>query len=220
MDDIINTYKSWLLILNGKQGSGKSHLISWLMREIYNSKHPFDYGIVFCNTLFEDSFDYLPKKYLYENFDEDVLKNLMKLQKDNVKKGIKKRAFVIFDDCLDDKKQFSNETIRKLTTQLRHYNISVIFSTQYPHLIPPRVRSNAMYSVFFDIGAGRRELESTYNCYGNRFSSFHDFKQFYFENIKDHKFIMYDKNQNKYIVYRAPEEIPSFKYKYNKKISK
>jgi hypothetical protein len=122
------------LIINGKQGSGKSHLITYVMRENNLSSNRFDYGIVFSNTLWEDgSWDYLPENFVYKEFNEFALTNLMKLQKENHKKRIKTSAFVIFDDCLDDADQFTSSFIKKLSTQLRHYNITIIISTQYPY---------------------------------------------------------------------------------------
>jgi hypothetical protein len=129
-----------LLIINEKQGSGKSHLITYLIRENFLSKNKFDYGIVFSNTAWESgSWSYLPENFVYKEFNEFALTNLMKLQKENHKKGIKTSAFVIFDDCLDNADQFTLASIKKLSTQLRYYNITMIISTQYPHLVPPRL---------------------------------------------------------------------------------
>jgi hypothetical protein len=207
----------YLLIINGKQGSGKSHLITYIMRENYLSSNKFDYEIVFSNTSWEDgSWEYLPENFVYEEFNESALTNIMKLQKENHKKGIKTSAFVIFDDCLDDTNQFASASIKKLSTQLRHYNITMIILTQYPHLVPPRLRANSIYSVFFDIGSGVRELEALYNAYGQRFKNYAEFKEFYYNNIKDHKFIMYNKDEDKYCIYRCPDKLPSFTFKYNK----
>lgn len=207
----------YLLIINGKQGSGKSHFIKYLMRETYFSNNKWDYGIVFSNTAWENgSWDYLPEKYVYEEYVEKVLINLMAIQKKNLEKKINSSCFVIFDDCLDDKDQWTSSCMKKLSTQLRHYNITMIISTQYPHLIPPRFRANAMYSIFFDIGSGVRELDALYNAYGQRFKNFSDFKEYYYNNINDHKFIMYNKDTDKYLTYRCPEKIPEFNYKYNK----
>jgi hypothetical protein len=223
IEDCDNTGKlefkpPFLLVLNGCQGSGKSTLIKWIMRENSLSKTPFSFGIVFTNTAFEGSFPYIPKKYIYENFDENVLKNLMNIQKNNVKKGIHKEAFVILDDCLDDEKQWESPALKKLSTQLRHYNISLIITTQYCHLIKPRFRSNAMYSVFFDCGPGRRETEAIFNAYGARFKNFEEFKRFYYANTKDYKFVSYNKETDSYQTYKCPSEIPDFKIKYNRKI--
>jgi hypothetical protein len=213
-----NIYKPpYLLIINGRQGSGKSHFIRYLMYENYVSPEKFDYGVVFCNTSWEQSsFDYLPEKYVYENYNETVLLNLMKLQKDNLAKNIKTSAFVIFDDCLDDEDQWTSKSLKKLTTQCRHYNISVIVSTQYPNLVPPRMRSNSMYSIFFNIGSGVAELEAIYRAYGQKFKNYGDFKDYYYKNIQNHKFIQYDNDKEEYLVYRCPEKIPKFNFTFSK----
>lgn len=206
------------MLINGKQGSGKSYFLKWLMRDNYYSDKPWDYGVVFSNTLFDGSFDYIPKDYQYEEFNETVLKNLMEIQKNNHKKGINKHAFVIFDDCLFDADQFTNPTIKKLCTQLRHYNISVIIATQYCHLVPPFVRGNAMYSLFFNVGEGVRELQAIFDAYGQRFRDYKQFKDVYYKYTKNHHFIMYDKESGEYKAYVAPEHIPQFKIEFNNKI--
>ncbi len=208
----------YLMIINGKQGSGKSHFITYMMRENMLSDNKFDYGIVFSNTSWENSaWNFLPGEYVYEEYNEKVLENLVKLQKKNLANDINTFAFVIFDDALDDKHQFTSVVLKKLSVQLRHYNISLIISSQYPHLIPPRIRANTMYAIFFDIGSGVRELEALYNAYGQRFKNYADFKEFYYKNIDDHKFIMYDKDIDKYCTYRCPEKIPEFSFTFNKK---
>lgn len=216
----MNTLKlkpPFLLLINGKQGSGKSHFINYIMRENMLSPNKWDYGIVFSNTCWENgSWEFLPEAYVYEEYNEKILDNLMKIQKQNLEKNINTHAFVIFDDCLDDKDQFTSTSLKKLSTQLRHYNISLIISTQYPHLVPPRFRANSMYAVFFDIGSGVRELEALYNAYGQRFRNYNEFKEYYYKNISDHKFIMYNKDEDKYQTYRCPSLIPKFAFKYNK----
>lgn len=208
----------YLMVINGKQGAGKSVLIKYLMRENMLSPEKFDYGVVFSNTAWENgSWNFLPQEYVYEEYNENALQNLMKLQKYHLKNGVKTSAFVIFDDCLDDKDQFCSEVLKKLSVQLRHYNISLIISTQYPHLVPPRFRSNAMHAAFFNIGSGVRELEALYQAYGQRFKDYNEFKKYYYDNINDHKFIMYDNNQEQYVTYRCPEKIPAFNFPYSKK---
>lgn len=203
-------------IINGRQGSGKSHLIKYLFRENSLSKNKWDYGVVFCGTAWEKgSWDFLPEKYVYEEYNEKVLENLMKLQKQNIKSGLNTSAFVVFDDCLDDEDQFNSVPLKKLSTTLRHFNITLIISTQYCHLIPPRFRANSD-AVFFNVGSGVRELQSIYEAYGQRFKNYNEFKEFYYANIANHKFIMYDKDTDKYLVYKCPENIPNFNFKYNK----
>jgi DNA replication protein DnaC len=69
--------QSFFMIICGKSGSGKSHFLQYLIREI-NKEKPFDFGIVMSNTAWEGAFDYVPDKYVFENFSEKVIKNMMK----------------------------------------------------------------------------------------------------------------------------------------------
>ena len=74
-----------LILINAPQGSGKSHLIRYIM---YMNRKKFDYGIVFTNTLFEDdSFDYVNKKYVHPEYDPNALTSLMKIQSNLIAEG-------------------------------------------------------------------------------------------------------------------------------------
>ena len=100
-----------ILLACGKPKSGKSHLIKYFM---YTHRKYYDYGIVFTKTKFNNAYDYIPDLFVHPNYDEKKLKNLMKLQANLINKGIKKKCFVIFDDCLTsefNKKLFSDHTI-------------------------------------------------------------------------------------------------------------
>ena len=72
-----------LLIINGIQGSGKSNLIKYLMSK---HKDEFSYGLVFTNTSFDitdqSSFDYIPKRIVHSEYNEEVLESLMNIQAD------------------------------------------------------------------------------------------------------------------------------------------
>lgn len=215
MESIINS-ESCFIILNGKSNSGKSHLLKYLMRE-YSKHNAFSYGVVMSNTSFEGSFDYIPKKYIYEDFNEDIIKNVIKIQKTNLMKGYRNRAFIILDDCCSEN-EFMNPVIKKLAVMGRHFLITTILTTQYCHLVPPVLRANSNYNIYFNVGQGLRELKAIYEAYGQRFKSYNEYKQFYYKNIEDHKFIMYV--DDCYKVFRAPEEIPAFNITFNKKPQK
>jgi hypothetical protein len=171
------------------------------------------------NTSWEKgSFDYIPDKYIFEDFREDIITNMIKLQKSNLSENIHKRAFLILDDCVAENEIKSN-VIKKLAIMGRHYNITTILTTQYIHLLPPVLRANSHYNVFFNVGEGVREMKATYDAFGNRFPNYETFKKYYYKGIENHKFIMWNNEQGQYKIFRCPETIPSFKIKYNNKIS-
>ncbi len=204
-----------LIILNGSQGSGKSHVIRYIL---YTLRKRFAYGLVFTNTFFDgDAFDYIPKKYVHPQYDEEVLEKLMDIQQKLVEQDKIKEAFVIFDDCMDDPDEFKSSVLKRLTTQLRHYHITVIFSTQYVNQLPARMRTNAMAIIIFQTDT-EISLKALYQSYGQKFDSFQDFKTYLMDNIGNYNFVYYKKNElnpkKLYTVMKAPKNIPTFKIKY------
>ena len=59
------------------------------MREISKSNTKFDFGVVICPTSFNDGYNYVPKKYIFEEFNENIFKNLISVQKKNVRNTVK-----------------------------------------------------------------------------------------------------------------------------------
>ena len=129
-----------LIIIAGKPKSGKSYLIKYLM---YQMRKKFDYGIVFTRTQFTHDMNYISPEYVHNNYYEDKLKNLMKIQSEVVRMGLNKQAFVLFDDCLST--EFSSQLFIDLITQHRHFKITPILSTQYLFKLNPTIRECASY---------------------------------------------------------------------------
>lgn len=210
-----------LLLINAPQGSGKSHLIRYIM---HNLRKKLDYGIVFTNTLFEDdSFDYINKKYIHPEYNPDILSSLMKIQSNLVEEGNIKEAFVIFDDCIDAA-QFKCPKLKQLCIQLRHYHITVIFATQYTNLLPTWMRANALDVVIFRTDS-ECNLKALHSSYGQLFNNFNDFKNYVMQNLGNYKFIYYSKAhatgdiEDTYKIMVAPAKIPKFKLKTRKLLS-
>ena len=63
-----------LIIINGSQGNGKSHLIKYIMSKY---KDKFSYGLVITNTFFtQDSFKYIPRNLSIQNIMNKSLQTL------------------------------------------------------------------------------------------------------------------------------------------------
>lgn len=211
----IDYNKPFFMIINGKSGSGKSNLLRYIMREL-TIHNKFDYGVVFSNTAWEGSFNYVPEKYIFEDFNEDVIKNILKLQKQLMSKNVNKRVFIILDDCCSEN-EFQSSIMKKLAIQARHYGVTTLITTQHCNLVPVVLRCNSNYNCFFNIGLGTREMRGVYEAYGQKFKSYDDFKKFYYDNTENYKFIMYNNNVDMYKVFRCHENIPKFKITINKK---
>ncbi len=220
MVDKLNITIPGLYILCAYQGSGKSHLIRYLM---YENRKKFDYGIVFTNTFFDDdAYDFFPAKFVHPEYDENILQKLMDIQAKLIEKGIIKEVIVIFDDCIDDPNQFTSKALKRLCTQLRHYHITVIFSTQYCNAIPPRMRTNSMGCFIFKTDT-EVSLKALFESYGQKFETYKQFKKYLMDATGDYKFVYYDKSKSgeigdMYQVMKCPEKIPKFKLVFRNKI--
>jgi len=189
---------------------------------MYKLRHTFDFGVIFCNTCFEPgSFEFMSDTdFIHDEYDEQVLSDLMNIQAEAIANGQNTHAFVIFDDAIDGEKQWNSSYLKKLCTQLRHYNITVIISTQHINAIPPRYRSNAM-NIFMFGGGGRMQLESLFQSYGQQFDRYNDFKDYVIENTGDYRFIYHNRYEkslpnpkDNFHVMKCPNKIPRFKIKF------
>jgi hypothetical protein len=209
-----------VIILAGKPQSGKSYLIKYFM---YEHRKVFDYGIVLTKTKFNDGYNYIPSNYIHPDYDDTKIKSLMKIQADLHHKGVKKNAFIILDDCLTS--ETNSQTFTDLITQHRHYNITVIISTQYIYKINPTIRECTNYAIIFRPSTDR-SIKALFESYGSHFNKLDDFKKYVIENTGEYQFVFVDVNSQSdeigkiYRVLKAPSKIPYFKLIVKNKLSK
>jgi len=209
--------KPFFLIIAGKPGSGKSHLIKFIMMINHPnySNDPFEYGIVFTKTKFNGNYDdYIPDKLVHCMYNEQILANLLKMQADT--QGAH-RAFLILDDCLEER-AFRSQLFTDLCTQFRHYNISFILSTQYIYKVPPTLRECSTGAIMFRQTTDA-SMDALWRSFGQWFGKCQDFKQYLLENTGDHKFIFFQPETSHeetidevYKVMKSPANIPRFMY--------
>ena len=193
IEDIPSPYNTYVFV--SMRNSGKSKSIRNLIVELLNKVE--HHNIILFSTTAEkelnDDYKFLKecpfakvypgtKQVMEENIDKilDHCKNMKKKNKNY-------SVMVIFDDIDVTKK---NDKVAELFTQGRHYNISVIVSSQNAaYFLDPTKRTNIDYLAF-------RKVENTYKktLYNmiNTKMKFDQFKEFINENTTDYKFIVYD----------------------------
>jgi len=152
------------ILVIGKSGSGKTLATINLLTNKKLLKDAFDY-ILFYSGIHPDK-ELLKALKLKEDcikvdFKEDDVKSVL----DKMTSACKKAKdlsqvptlLMFFDDILAQKDFLKSTTLVKLATTSRHYNISVVYLTQYYKKIPPVVRTNCSYFIIF--GACLSELE-------------------------------------------------------------
>lgn len=134
------------IIFYGKRRTGKSHLIRYLL-SIVGGQYCFIW--VFSKTAFSGFYQNILGEggsgFVYQDFDPTVLEQV--LNRGSYKKycdecGAPESHLVILDDIINDKFWFS-DTVKRLFTFGRHYNIAVWLTTQHPTAVHPSARGNA-----------------------------------------------------------------------------
>ena len=142
-------------LLTGKSGSGKTNAVVHLLSTDELLKDKFDYIYLFTAIKPDDDLIKplnIHKSCIFENFKEDDVKKIC----DKVETFIKKNGFkncpsilMLFDDILSNKDFLKSKTLTKLAVGNRHLNITYFILSQYYKKLPPVVRTNAKYLMFF-----------------------------------------------------------------------
>lgn len=165
--------KSRACVFIGGSGTGKSSLMTSIM---YANRN-IPAGIVFSPTESADPHfgKFIPDIFIYDDWQEEKLEELMNIQKKNKKlvenidaeidycrkngrhadmnsliekkkeRLLAMRKFVILDDCAYKKGITRSETLRKLFMNGRHWGILTLFSVQYCVDLDISLRGNAGY---------------------------------------------------------------------------
>ena len=110
------------IVVIGKPGTGKTTLITSLL---HAKKHIFPIGMVVSGT--EDSNGHykkiFPDSFVYNKYDEDVIKNFIKRQKLAKQHLPNPWAVILLDDCTDDPKVFSKPLQQGMYKNGRHWKM-------------------------------------------------------------------------------------------------
>ena len=211
-----------LTIITASCGSGKSHLIKYLLYA-KSIQRQFDYCFVFTNTT--EDYEFVDPTHvilpLSSDFVEEKLINILRIQKLNGgATGTGNRCILIFDDCLGSIR-FDSKVFTILNTQYRHFNVGLIYSTQYPNKLPPTIRECAYSAVIFKQHT-LRSINANYESFGQRFfNTLKEFKSYIDSNTDNYSFVLVNNRASTnqfadcYKVLKAPAKIPHFYLNFN-----
>lgn len=148
------------VIIYAKRRSGKSVSVQDI---IYHNRKRFDDIYLFSNTIelqSDDVYSFVPKENKYNDLKPDVVAKLMEEQKQHVIKYHKDKKHkvphlcIVLDDILSSKnfQNQSNNIIKSLFTDGRHYHITLFVLTQSfsgREGVPPVYRKNADHLMAF-----------------------------------------------------------------------
>ncbi len=181
------------IVMVAKRGSGKS----WVCRDILQNFKTIPAGIIIAPTDKMNGFyhNFFPDSYIYYDFETDLVKKVLHRQekiidkeKEKEKQGkqLDARGFIVMDDCLAQKKTWTNDpTILELLYNGRHYKLMYILTMQYPLGIPPALRSQFDY-IFLLAEDNCQNIRRLYDQYAGIFPTFESFKQVFKQLTQDH----------------------------------
>ena len=121
--------------------TGKSTLIKALL---HSKKHIFPVGVAMSGS--EDTNhaykEIMPSTFVYNNYDEDRIKDIVRRQKLAHKHLANPWAVLILDDCTDDPRIFNKPLQQALYKKGRHWKLLYILSLQYAMDVKPVIRTN------------------------------------------------------------------------------
>ena len=136
-----------VICIIGKRNTGKSEVIKTLL---YNN-NSIPSGFVISPTEMGNKFygSFCPDSFIHHSFDSDFFGRVMERQRKRVKKygkNPRNNLFIILDDCMYESKEIcGNKCIKEIFRNGRHFQITIIVTTQYVMDLPVALRSNIDY---------------------------------------------------------------------------
>ena len=196
------------LLLIGKPKRGKSNAVKYfLMRNLLNGV--FKFGLVFTKTKYSGEYKYLPDKYIYSGFDQSVLEDYLNGMEALLEKGKKVPInFVVFDDLLGLLSK-TNPTLLNFFACHRHTNTVIFLCAQHlKTAASTTLRKICTDAIMFN-SKNKNTLEALFECFGQLFENFDEFKNYFFKLTSEPYTACYykqdidDINEN-YVKFQAP----------------
>jgi hypothetical protein len=145
----------FFMVLEGKRRTGKSTFVKWLL-QYYQDK--FSLVWVMSQTAISGYWQkFVGTDFVFDHYDRAAIAMLFQRNNEIIKKYGEEspialetgHALIIFDDCIN-KDIWQDEIFIKMAVEGRHHLISVIFITQDPKTICPKIRDNSDVCVVFN----------------------------------------------------------------------
>lgn len=186
------------IIFIGKRGTGKSILV--LDYLYHNQDIPMGTCVSPTEEFNKTFSEKIPDMFIHEEFTGELLEKFVHRQKvitkkkenDPVYRAIDHRAFLIFDDCLYNARDWvKDKNMRFIFMNGRHVGITFLLTMQYLLGIPPNLRANVDY-IFICKETKTTIKKKLYDYYAGMFPTFEMFNQVLNECTKDYGCMVID----------------------------
>lgn len=197
-----------LILMISAPGQGKSYTTKFILNSLAE-EGKLNHVMVFCNTLEDNEYDFIPQDYCYSIYNEEKIQTLLDFQKQNGGKNAPP-AVLILDDVLG-KVDFNSTTFQALVSEYRHYNLTVIICVQYLKAMKsPLIYECTRYAFIF-YTESEKIIKVLYEYFGSGISkNWRDFRDKIQKYCVEHHCMIIDKKctdkTKKSIIYKAPSD--------------
>lgn len=217
-----------LVIINGEQQSGKSHLERYIS---YRLRNEIGHAMVFSNSgLNGSNLDYIHPKFKHAIYGERLVRKVWsggELTKEVTTVGRyylqqfmneqlkipyqhRKLALLIVDDDITG---FNDSVLIRACTQTTHLKILVIVCTQHVNKLHGAIRGQAFQIALFRLTT-KLGIKAAYEAYGQDFYEYEDFRSLMQDDSKtgEHMFLWKDKKRRlPWVTLMCPPSVPPFR---------
>lgn len=170
--------KPFLWAINGPCRSGKTILI---LNILYNKKFGYNYFdqiyYISPTVLIDDSLEPVAEDDKITKISDinelDASLEIILEQQNECEKKDRKPILIIIDDCID---KLKSPVLSAICSRYRHYNLSLILSSQYYRAFSPIIRANTDYWIVYKNNV-RKEVEKIIED----FNMYPDFEKYYLD---------------------------------------
>ena len=205
------------MIVVSKRNSGKSYLTKHLLKLFMVDNKLFNYIVLFSSTAhLSKDFDCLPKKAIQEDFSSAKVNKILDFQKASKDSKNPKQCLIILDDTIGAKLDPSfKSNLDLLFSRGRHFNISIIFISQYiKNYISTTIRNNIDYLLFSINNYNVIKIIYDLVVYSGNIK---EFIKFVGDKTKNYTFLIYNNlnySENNFFTIQAPNNIEKFEIKF------
>lgn len=201
-------------VFAGPRGSGKSIAMANIL---YAKRRHLNSGIVMSATEDGNSYwgGFVNKNFIYTEFRPAELKQMYLVQKQRVRTWNKKIApniFCIAEDVIYDRTLRTDDTLRQIFFNGRHFNWFLMMSIQYAKSIPPEYRTNI--NVLFVFGEDSHiERRKLFDSFFGFLDSYQTFSEILNETTQNYGVLVLDrtvksnKPEDKLFEWRADPDV-------------
>lgn len=140
-------------IIYGSRMTGKTILLTNLIKDFYLPKNSFQSIIILTPSVCDPGWNLIRKRkrvVMSNRCSNDLLFDILEEQERRLKDGTCKDILIVIDDFASQGRAL--KALAEISIRGRHPKITVIITTQYANLLPPVIRRNATCVLLFKMG--------------------------------------------------------------------